>query len=214
MRNVSLLREGALDHFVEPLGTGQIASEGLFHDHPRPAAGLGRVETALAQIFQNDRELVRAGGQVVEAVATCSALGVQLLEAFGKGSIALQIVELASVIEDRRSKPRPQFLFDALARKVSRGFFEFFPEDLVVLVPAREADDAHGGREGAIGGKIVNCWDELTMSQVSRCAENDDGARLWHRAARETLAKRIDLLDLRHWLSIARSAEIMPIAEG
>ena len=110
-----LLRKRLFDHFVEPLSAGQVGSEGLLDDHTRPTALPRLVESALAQIFQNDRELIRSGREIIEAISTSSALRIQFVETFGKGLIAFQGVELASVIKDRRGENRPQVIADLLA---------------------------------------------------------------------------------------------------
>jgi hypothetical protein len=179
-----LFREGALDHVIEPLGAGQVCSEGFLDNHPGPTVRLRLVEAALAQVFQNDRELVRPCGKIVEAIPAGAALGIQLVESLCEGSVAFQIVKLATVIEDRRGKSCPQLLVDLLTREFSRCFFELFAEDLVALIAPRETDYAHRGRQCAVGGKIVERGDEFAMGQVAGGTENNYGARLRHCAAR------------------------------
>ena len=50
--------ESVSNHLVEPLSAGQVGSKGLFDDDPCPTAWSRPVETALAQVFQNHRELI------------------------------------------------------------------------------------------------------------------------------------------------------------
>ncbi len=184
MRKVSFSAEGVLNHVIEPLGAGQVGSEGFFDDHTRPTPGLRLVETALAQVFQDDRKLVRTCRKIVEAVAARAALGVQLVQTLCQGLVALQIVELAAMIENRRGKPRPQFVVELLAREFARCLFEFLAKDLVALVAAGESDHAHRRRQRPVRGQIVKGRNQLAMGQIAGGPEDHHGARLRHCAAR------------------------------
>ena len=90
------------------------------------------------------------------------------------------------MIEDRLCKHFPDFIADRLARKFARGFFKLAPELVVTLLSSREADDCHGGRQIAIGSKIVKRWDEFALGEIARRAENHNTARLRHAAWGQT----------------------------
>jgi hypothetical protein len=75
-----------------------------------------------------------------------------------------------------------------LARKFARGFFELAPELVVTFLSSREADDCDGGRQIAIGSKVVKRRDEFALGEIACRAENHNTAWLWHAARRQTLA--------------------------
>ena len=64
-------------------------------------------------------------------------------------------------------------------------------EFVVGFVAAGEADDLHAGRQFAIDGEVVEGRDELAVGEVAGGAEDDDGARLRHRAGDEVFAEGI-----------------------
>ena len=82
------------------LSAGQIGPEGLLDDHARPTSLPHLVESALTQIFQDTRKLVRSSREIIKAVSTSSPLPIQFVETFSKGLIPFQGVELASVVKD------------------------------------------------------------------------------------------------------------------
>ena len=92
------------------------------------------------------------------------------------------------MIEDRLRKHFPDFIAHRLARKFARGFFELAPELVVTLLSSREPDDCHGGRQIAIGSKVVKRWDEFALGEIARRAENHNTARLRHAARGQTFA--------------------------
>ena len=95
-----LFMERFHDHGVQALRAGQVGAERFLHDHAGPAARLRLVESALAQVFQNDGKLIRPGCEIEKPVAPGAALGVEFVEAFGQGFIAFQFVELATVVKN------------------------------------------------------------------------------------------------------------------
>ena len=110
-----LLRKRLFDHFVQPLSAGQVGSEGLLNNHTRPTALPRFVQSAFAQIFENDRELIRSSGEIIKAIPTGSALPIQFIKTFSKALITFHGVELASMVKDRRGENRPQVIADLLA---------------------------------------------------------------------------------------------------
>ena len=95
------------------------------------------------------------------------------------------------MIKDALGETFPELVLHGLPRKFRRGFFELGAELRVGFIPPREADDCERGGQIAVGGDVVERRDELAMGQVAGGAEDDDGARLRHRAAGEPLAQRI-----------------------
>ena len=92
--------EGTLDEIVQTTGTGQVGAEGFFHNDAGPRAGLGGVEAAFSEVFQNHLKLVGRGGEVEEPVATRAAGGVEFIEMAGERLVSLELVEFAAMIGD------------------------------------------------------------------------------------------------------------------
>ena len=63
---------------VELLGRGQVASEGLLHHNPRPAAAA--VESRLAETRDNRRERLRRQGKVEEPISGQAVLLLQRVD--------------------------------------------------------------------------------------------------------------------------------------
>ena len=144
-------------------------------------------------MFENRFELVRRDGEIKKPVAACAALFVDLVQFGGKSFVAGLVAKIALMIKNRLRERFPDFVTNALSGKFSCRFLHLLPELVITLFASREADNCDGGRQLAIGGKIVKRWHQLAMSEIAGGAENDDAARLWHRARGQTFAQRICL---------------------
>ena len=78
---------------------------------------------------------------------------------------------------------------DGLAGEFLGGLLHFLAEDVVALVPPREADDHHARGQVAVGGEVVEGGDELAVGQVTGRAENDEGAGFGLRAVGQALTQ-------------------------
>ena len=94
------LVKGILDEVVQALCAWQVGAEGFFHNDTAPRSGAGFVEAALAEIFQDDLELVGACGEVEKAVSTGATGGIHLIQAAGQSLVAFEFIEFAAMVAD------------------------------------------------------------------------------------------------------------------
>jgi hypothetical protein len=110
-------------------------------------------------VRQNGLELVGSRCEIKKPVAARTAFLVDFVETFGQLFVTGLVCEVALMIEDRLRKRFPHFIAHWLPRKFARAFFELAPELVVTFLSSREPDDGNGGRQIAIGSKVVKRWD-------------------------------------------------------
>src|SRR5581483_1952320 len=126
-------------------------------------------------------------------IAAGAALGVDLLEPLRESLVTIIVAKFAAMIVDAVRETLPELVLHGLPRKFLRRLLELAAKLLVRFVASRETDNGERGRQIAVGGDVVKRRNKFAMREVARCAEDDDGAGLRHRTARETFAQRIGL---------------------
>ena len=186
-----LFREGLVDDLIEVLGGFEIGAEGFLDDYARPAAVLGLVEAGAFELEQDFVEKLGGGCDVEQAIALAAAAGVNLVEAFSKGGVSCDIVELRLVVADAVDEILPNLRVVAAAGNLFVELFKSGAELGVGFFAAGEADDVDTGGQLAIDGEVVERGDELAVSQVSSGSEDHHGAWLGPVTGNEIFSERI-----------------------
>src|SRR5437667_4132268 len=140
-------------------------------------------------MFENRFELVRRNGEIKKPVAARAALLVNLVQLGGESFVARLVAKIAFMIKNRLRERFPDFVTNALPGEFSCRFLHRAPELVITFFASRDADNCDRGRQLAIGGKIVKRWHQLAVSEIAGRTENNDTARLRHRARGQTFAQ-------------------------
>ena len=127
-------------------------------------------------MLENRFELIWSGCKIKKAIAASAVRFVDFVEAFGQALVTGLVAEFALVIKNRLRKRVP----DLVA-----------PEVVVDFLPAREADNCHGGRQVAVGREVIQRRHEFAVREITRGAEDHNRARLRHCARGNSFAKRV-----------------------
>src|SRR5690606_30705870 len=185
---------------VEVTGALEVFAEGFFTDHAGPFAVGTNVQSALAEHDHDVVEKFRGGGEVEQAVGGGPTFLVEFVEQDFEGLVAFQVEELATMVMDGLTKAGPDGFIVALAGILAIGFLEFVAELLIGFVAAGKTDDFELGWQITTCCEIVKRGDELTMSQVARGAEDDNGARLCAMTREKRFLERI--FDVGHGIGL------------
>jgi hypothetical protein len=134
------------------------------------------IEACGFEVFEDGFEEFRGGGEVEEAVGGGAAFDIELVEETAQGFVAFDILELALMVMDGLGETGPEFLGVGLAGVFFVGGFEFGAEDFVAFFTTGEADDFELGRQVTACGDVVEGRDEFAMGEITRGAEDDNGA--------------------------------------
>src|SRR5438045_1578844 len=135
-------------------------------------------------MFEDRFELLRPNRKIEKAITARAALLVNFLKPLGQGFESGFVCEIALMIESRLGEVVPDLVSNGLSREISDRLLHFFAKLVVGFWAAGETDHGYSGRQLAIGGEIVKGGQQLSMSQITGCAENHDAAWLRHGARR------------------------------
>ena len=154
----------------------QIASEGLLDDHPAPPRRLALDEPRLPQSPHDLAEELRRSGEVEEDIAH-GAMGLgRFVEDRLELGVGLGVAEFARLVVEGGADLGPQGLVHRLGGELVDVLRLLLAKLLVALFLARHPHDGELTREKAGGLEVVQRGHELALGQVSRRAEDDEGA--------------------------------------
>ena len=189
--------ERVVHHLVQMLRGGEVRAERFFHDHARPATGLGLVEPGVFQCNEDLIEELGSGCDIEQTVAFSAVFGIDRIEFLGQAFVACRIGELRGVVANGFNERFPDLVIMARAGNLAVQQFQPFAEFRVRLFTPRETDDFHAGGKLAVDSQIIKRRDELAVRQVSGGTEDDDRTRLGGRAGDKVFAEGIHFKKLR-----------------
>ena len=182
-----VLGEVLVKPLVQLLRGGEVVAERLLDHEARPA----RRATALADLVHERRDRARRHCEVVDAVARCSALLVDMGEAFGEAMLERFVPEVGRDVVHPSCELIPDVLPEGIARVLLHRFFHPRAEAVVALLGPRGADDRELLREQVAVGERVERGNELALRQVAGRAEDHERARIGRPPELEALEQRI-----------------------
>ncbi len=95
-----LLAERVADYAIEFTGRSEIASEGLFNNHARPASFARLVQADGFEMLEDRLELVGPDREIKETIAARTTFLVDLVQALRQTFVAGFIAKIALMIEN------------------------------------------------------------------------------------------------------------------
>ena len=149
----------------------EIAPEWLLHDDAPPAALFLSRQPDLMQLPGDLGEEARRCRQIVQIVAAGTSLGVDLRQGLLEARVGFRVIEVSDDPVETLLEPVPDVLPE-LTRQVGPCLVLQLLAVLLVIEPAREADDSELVGEQPGFGEIVERRDQLAPGQVARGAED------------------------------------------
>ena len=167
-----VLGEVRLEHLLQLVGRREIVAERLLDDQSHPALR----RAALADRLDDRLEDGGRSREVVDAVAPRLALLVELGQRRGEVVLALLVGEVHRDVVHAFGKRLPDVVTERIARVLLHRSLHPFPELVVRLFRARDADDCEVlGQQAAVGERVER-GEELAFRQVAGRAEDDEDA--------------------------------------
>lgn len=132
---------------VEFLGGGEIVSEGLFDDNPRPSPSAVSVQTGGTKVLNDFRILARWCGQVENAIAGRATFLIDAIEQAGKLFVPGRIVKIGLEIVDSGSETLPYLWVNGfLSRVFVDGIERLLAKFVISIGPSGETYNGEASR--------------------------------------------------------------------
>jgi len=151
------------------------------------------VETALADLPDDDRERRGLGGEVEQAVAAGRVLRVDLVEPLDEARVRPLVVEVAAVVADALQELLLDGGIERDAGVRAQRRLQLLAERLVVVRPAPDRDEHPVLGQEVRPPELGERRDDLAVRQVASRAEQDHDVRVGHALQPEALAQGIAL---------------------
>jgi len=172
--------ERALHHLVQLPRRGEVVAERLLDDDTTPPRGLlvsFADEAGGLELRGDQGERLRRDREVVRVVTHRAPLDVELVDGLAKTSERLGIIELALDEADAFEQLLPGLLAELGPGVLLDRLVHDLREVLILPVAPGETHERESGRQQTAVGEVVHRRHELLARQVSRHAEDHQGAR-------------------------------------
>src|SRR5262249_5739759 len=171
-----VLRQQGEELAIEHLRRRKIGAERLLDDEAAPRAVLLAGKTRSAEMIADRRESCWRRGEIEQPISAGVAFALDARELGIELFVGRRIVGIAVEVSGASEQPVGGCLLDLAKRKSAQALRQIAAEGVVGHLAARNADDREGLRKKMRGREIIERGQEQAMSEVSRCAEDDEAA--------------------------------------
>jgi len=165
-----LFVQGSMQVVVQFLGAGEIVTEGLFDDHPPPAAAVGD-HASLVQVFDGCQVLSWRQRQIIEPVGRAIFL---LFEEVDEIVIVVGIGQVAGDVPQQPGELIPGRIVECLRSHLLHVFAQVVAKIIMAVFRPRKADDTRWLIQPFFTVQVIQRRHQLTPRQVAGAAQNND----------------------------------------
>ncbi len=174
---------------VELARRSEVVAERLLDDDPRMRV-LDAVQSRRAELGGDQREELRSGRQVEDAVQGASGLLVELPQGVVQLGVDLIVVEVSLDVPGVLEQSLQHVLVGLAPREALDRRDHGVAEVLVLLIAPADADHLEALGQLALVGEVVERGQQLAVREVAGGAEDDQRRRM-HRQPLESLDERV-----------------------